>query len=159
MSRVLKIVATIALMCITSRAVAEENSSTLSQVAALAANYKGEKGVVSIVIDGGGKLNMVKMILRKDFDKEFIDGIRTFAFIIYKDATAELRNKIADDIASIVAPLTEVDVKNKLKPNTNGRGYVRLHPETQRVSDLVVVMESPAAKLIYFGGEFGSEKR
>lgn len=159
MKRALKICATFALLCIAPLAIAQEGDtqSLLPQISALATKYKGKSGVGSLVVDGGGKLNMVKMILRKEFDKEFIEGIRRFAIISYKDATEELRNEIVDDIAPIIAPLTEVDVKSQLKPNARGRGYARLRPDSQRVSDLLVVMESPAPKLIYFGGDFAAE--
>lgn len=155
----MKIFATFALLCIAPLAIAQEGDtqSLLPQISALATKYKGKSGVGSLVVDGGGKLNMVKMILRKEFDKEFIEGIRRFAIISYKDATEELRNEIVDDIAPIIAPLTEVDVKSQLKPNARGHGYARLLPNSQRVSDLLVVMESPAPKLIYFGGDFAAE--
>lgn len=155
----MKIFATFALLCIAPLAIAQEGDtqSLLPQISALATKYKGKSGVGSLVVDGGGKLNMVKMILRKEFDKEFIEGIRRFAIISYKDATEELRNEIVDDIAPIIAPLTEVDVKSQLKPNARGRGYARSLPNSQRVSDLLVVMESPAPKLIYFGGDFAAK--
>lgn len=157
----MKSVVTVVLLSIAPLAIAQDSTtqSSLEQVVALAAKYKGKSGVASLVADGGGKLNMVKMILRKDFDKEFIEGIKSFAIISYKDASTELRNKIVDDIAPIIAPLSEVDVKGKLKPNARGRGYVRHRPDTHRVSDLVIVMESPAPKLIYFGGDFASETK
>jgi hypothetical protein len=159
MKKLLKIFLIVALACVAPSAMAEENSShsILSQVSALAAQYKGKKGVASIVIEGGSKLNMVKMVLRKEFDKEFIEGIKSFAIISYKDATEELRNEIVDDIAPIIVPLHEIDVKQKLKPNARGRGYVRLTPNGERVSDLIIVMESPAPKLIYLGGNFAAK--
>ena len=159
MERALKIFATFALLCIAPLAIAQESDtqSLLPQISALATKYKGKSGVGSLVVDGGGKLNMVKMVLRKEFDKEFIEGIKSFAIISYKDATDELRNEIVDDIAPIIAPLHEIDVKQKLKPNTRGRGYVRLTPSGERVSDLIIVMESPAPKLIYLGGNFAAK--
>ena len=159
MGRALKIFVTFALLCIAPLAIAQESDtqSLLPQISALATKYKGKSGVGSLVVDGGGKLNMVKMVLRKEFDKEFIEGIKSFAIISYKDATDELRNEIVDDIAPIIAPLHEIDVKQKLKPNTRGRGYVRLTPSGERVSDLIIVMESPAPKLIYLGGNFAAK--
>ena len=159
MGRALKIFATFALLCIAPLAIAQESDtqSLLPQISAIATKYKGKSGVGSLVVDGGGKLNMVKMLLRKEFDKEFIEGIKSFAIISYKDATEALRNEIVDDIAPIIAPLHEIDVKQKLKPNTRGRGYVRLTPSGERVSDLIIVMESPAPKLIYLGGDFAAK--
>ena len=159
MERALKIFATFALLCIAPLAIAQESDtqSLLPQISALATKYKGKSGVGSLVVDGGGKLNMVKMVLRKEFDKEFIEGIKSFAIISYKDATDELRNEIVDDIAPIIAPLHEIDVKQKLKPNTRGRGYVLLTPNGERVSDLIIVMESPAPTLIYLGGNFAAK--
>ena len=155
------IFATIALLAVAPLAIAQESDtqSLQPQISTLATKYKGKSGVASLVANGGGKLNMVKMILRKDFDKEFIEGIKSFAIISYKDTTDELRNEIVDDIAPIITPLHEIDVKQKLKPNLRGRGYVRLTPSGERVSDLIIVMESPAPKLIYFGGDFEDENK
>ena len=161
MERALKIFATFALLCIAPLAIAQESDthSLLPQISALATKYKGKSGVGSLVVDGGSKLNMVKMVLRKEFDKEFIEGIKRFAIISYKDAAEELRNEIVGEIAPIIAPLTEVDIKGKLKPNARGRGYARLTPNGERVSDLIIVMESPAPKLIYFGGDFAAQQQ
>ena len=115
MERALKIFVTFALLCIAPLAIAQESDtqSLLPQISAIATKYKGKSGVGSFVVDGGGsKLNMVKMVLRKEFDKEFIEGIKRFAIISYKDATEELRNEIVDDIAPIIAPLHEIDVSD-----------------------------------------------
>jgi hypothetical protein len=133
-----------------------DNTSIYNQVSALSTKYKGEKGVKSFAANDGFKLQTVRTILRKEFGKEFVDNIREFVIVFYKEVKGDVAERIAADIEQIVAPLQNIEINNQLKPEARGRGYIRLSEDKNRLTDLLVVMEAPSPRLIYFGGEFNA---
>lgn len=132
--------------------------STYKQVTTLITKYKGEKGVMAFAGDNGIKLQTVKMMLRKEFGEEFANNIKAFAIIFYKDASSECVSQIVSDASAITRNLREVDIKDRMKPNTKARGYIRLSEDKSKITDLVIVVEAPSPKLIYLGGDFKAEK-
>ena len=135
----------------------ESFNSVYKQVASIAEKYRNEKGIKSFVASNGVKLQTIKIMLRKEFGKEFVDNIKTFAIILYKDAHSEVVERIVADIEQVVTPLQIVNIENQLKPGAKGRGYVRLSDDEQWLNDLLIVMETPSPKLIYFGGTFEAD--
>ena len=142
-----------------SPVVAQNNgSSTIyKQVTALQSKHKGEKGVLSWACHDGLGLQTVKTMLRKEFGAEFTNAIKSFAILIYKDSSVENRSKIVSDISQITSILQEINIKDKMKKGERARGYVRLADGGKKISDLLIVVEAPAPKLIYIGGDFAPE--
>lgn len=138
---------------------AQEKSapSIYHQIESLAERYSGEQSVKAMVCNGGFKLQTVKVMLRKEFGKEFVDNIREFAVLFYKEAQSDVADKIAADLQQIAEPLHKVDISNQLKSETVGDGYVRLSEDGESITDLLIVIKSPARRLIYFGGNFKAE--
>ena len=124
------------------------------QISTLSEKYKDEKGVKSFVATDGFRLQTVKMMLRKEFGKEFVDNIKAFAVIFYKDAKEEVVEQIVAEVEQIAASLQNVNIDAQLKPGAKGEGYVRLSANEQRLTDLLIVMNHPSPKLIYFWGDF-----
>ena len=133
---------------------ADESPTIYQQIENLAESYKGEPGVASMVCNGGFKLQTVKMMLRKEFGKEFVDNIKAFAIIFYKDAKGDVAEKIVSQVGQIAAPLRSVNIDAQLKKGATGVGYVNLSDDGKVLTDLLIVMESPSPKLIYFRGNF-----
>ena len=144
-------------LCLPLSAQGVSSNSIHEQVTALSEKYKGERGVKSLVATDGFKLQSVKMMLRKEFGKEFVDNIKMFAIMFYKEANSEVAKRIVSDVEQIVAPLRNIDINNQLRPGAKGQGYVRLLDDEKRLTDLLIVMEYPSPRLIYFGGDFQAE--
>lgn len=139
-----------------SPVMAQNNGSTTvcKQVSSLIAKHKNNKGVMSWSCDGGIGLQSVRLMLRKEFDRNFTDAITNFAIIIYKDASTDNATKIVGDIARITSALQEIDIRDKMKKGEEAHGYVRLTENGKTITDLLIVVEAPSPKLIYIGGEF-----
>lgn len=152
--RMLRIVPVLLLLCIAASAQSRYCGSIYEQVASMAEKYRDEKGVKSFVASDGLRLQTIKMMLRKEFGKEFVDNIKEFAIILYKDAHSEVVERIVADVEHITTPLQNVNIGTQLKPGAKGQGYIRLSANEQRLSDLLIVMDAPSPKLIYFGGNF-----
>ena len=133
------------------------SNSVRKQVFALVSKYEREKGVLAMSCEDGFKLQTVKMMLRKEFGSEFTDNIKAFAIIIYKDAPAETTRKILSDISGTTDSLQEIDIKDKMKKGEVARGYIRLSADKAKITDLIIVVQSPSPKLIYICGEFDTE--
>ena len=147
------------LLCV-AQFVSAQNSASPSiyqQITLLADNYKGEKGVKSMVCNDGIRLQTVKMMLRKEFGKEFIDNIKAFAIVIYKDARRDVAERIVEDIETIATPLQQINIDDKIKPEAKARGFIRLSEDKTLLTDLLIISDAPAPKLIYFNGNFKPE--
>lgn len=145
--------------CVVQFALAQDSDSPTiyQQITVLANNYKAEKSVKSMVCDGGVMLKTVKMMLRKDFGKEFIDNINAFAIIVYKDAKKEVADRILREIEAIASPLQQINIDDKVRAGAKARGFVQLTDDKTKLTDLLIISETPAPKLIYFKGSFAPE--
>ena len=154
-----RVLAAVWLIFVSSLASAQNKplDSIYEEVVALAKEYNGERGVKSFFATDGLKLQTVKAMLRKEFGKEFVDNIKEFAIIFYKDAKSQTAQGIITDIAQIVTPLQCVNIEEQLKHGAKGQGYIRLIEDNRYLSDLLIVIEAPSPKLIYFGGKFKAE--
>ena len=138
-----------------SPASAQNGSNTVrKQVFALTSKYANEKGVLAMSCEEGVKLQTVKMMLRKEFGSEFANATKAFAIVIYKDAPTATTNKIVSDVANITNTLQEIDIKDKMKKGEVARGYIRLSRDKSKITDLIIVVQSPSPKLIYICGDF-----
>ena len=141
----------------TASAQSDTSGSVYEQVTAIVERYQGEKGVKAFIARDGFKLQTVKMMLRKEFGKEFVDNIKTFAILFYKEAERNLSEKIVADTERVATTLHNIDISKQLRPGAKGEGYIRLSQNEQRLTDLLIIMKSPSPRLIYFGGEFKPE--
>ena len=157
MRRVMVVVALLLLFCANVSAQSKQLDSVYEQVATIVEKYKGEKGVKVFVAQDGFKLQTVKMMLRKEFGKEFVDNIKKFAVVFYKDAKSEVAERIVADIEQIATTLLGVNISNQIKPGAKGQGYICLSENKQRLTDLLIVMDAPSPKFIYFEGDFKAE--
>ena len=128
------------------------------QISALADQYKEEKRVKMMLCHDGFKLQAVKVMLRKEFGKEFVDNIKAFAIIFYGETESSVAEKIVAQIEEITTPLQKINIDAQLRPGAKGSGYVRLSEDGQILTDLLIVTELPSPKLIYFGGNFNPDK-
>ena len=148
------------LLFATTSVSAQNNSlpAIYRQISALADQYKGEKGVKMMICHDGFKLQTVKVMLRKEFGKEFVDNIKAFAIIFYGETESSVTEKIVTKIGEITTPLQKINIDAQLRPGAKGSGYVRLSDDKQILTDLLIVTELHSPKLIYFGGNFKPDK-
>lgn len=133
------------------------SESIRKQVTTLVKSYEGEKGVMAVASEDGFMLQTIKMMLRKQFGKEFAEAIKAFAIISYEKASAEVANKIVAEIGQIVAPLKKIDVSDKMTKGETAEGYVLLSEGGKEVNDLLIVISAPTPSMIYIGGEFNAD--
>ena len=148
------------LLFATTSVSAQSNSlpALYRQISALADQYKEEKRVKMMLCHDGFKLQAVKVMLRKEFGKEFVDNIKAFAIIFYGETESSVAEKIVAQIEEITTPLQKINIDAQLRPGAKGSGYVRLSEDGQILTDLLIVTELPSPKLIYFGGNFNPDK-
>ena len=155
--RVCIFVAQVVLLAGTLSAQEQSEPSIYRQIEGLAERYSGSHGVKAMVCNGGFKLQTVKVMLRKEFGKEFVDNIHEFAIVFYKETRGGVAEKIEAELLQIVEPLHKVDIGDQLKSGEKGDGYVRLSEDGKSITDLLIVIKSPARRFIYFGGNFKAE--
>ena len=147
-----------ALFCIASVSAQDKMSNSIfEQLAAISDRYKSETSINGFAAKGGIKLQTVKLMLRKEFGREFVDNIKFFVALFYEDAQPEVVEKILADIAQVTKTMQCVNIGTELKPGSEGLGYVRLSEDGQALTDLLIVSEAPSPKFVYFGGRFKPE--
>ena len=134
------------------------SSTIYHQISTLVDNHKEEKGVKSLVCDGGMMLKTVKMMLRKEFGKEFVDGIKAFGVLFYGDAQKDVADKIVGEVEQIATTMQQVNIDDRIRPESKARGFVRLTDDKLVLTDLLIITEAPTPKLVYFNGEFNPDK-
>ena len=144
----------LSLFCLPVSAQSSDSNAVRKQVFALVSKYANEKGVLAMSCEDGIKLQTVKMMLRKEFGSEFANATKAFAIVIYKDAPTATTNKIVSDIGTITDALQEIDIKDKMKKGEVARGYIRLSGDKSKITNLIIVVQSPSPKLIYICGDF-----
>ena len=147
-----------ALFCIASVSAQDKMSNSIfEQLAAISDRYKSETSINGFAAKGGIKLQTVKLMLRKEFGREFVDNIKFFVALFYEDAQPEVVEKILADIAQVAAALQSVNIDSQLRPGGEAQGYVRLSENGEVLTDLLLVTEKPSPKFVYFGGRFKPE--
>lgn len=135
----------------------EATTDVYPQITSLVGKYQAERGVKSLVCDDGMMLKTVKMMLRKEFGKEFVEGIKAFGIIFYGNAQKGVADAIVGKVEQIAATLQQINIDDKIKPEAKARGFIRLSDDKQTLTDLLIIMSAPTPKLIYFHGIFSPD--
>lgn len=121
----------------------------------IAKKYEDISGVEVIAVTKGNGLELVKMMLKKQFDKEFMRRVTSITIISYSDAAADVCESMRKDIDKFVSILEEFDLSGNKEFSQNE--YVRCfaqRTESGTLSDFVVAMENDQVKsVIYMAGE------
>lgn len=148
-----------AFVCVSLSSLAESPKSVRLSVEQIVTEFKGEKGVNSVVLDKGQGLGLIKVFLRPKLGKEFLEGVTSMIIIEHSKASEEVSATFQNRLDSYAATLQEFKFSdNEFGGGEKVRGYVAIN-ESLVASDLVMIVEDKGAKLfIYMGGVLEVEK-
>ena len=140
------------------------NAATTEQVDKavkdIIATYKDSKGIETVSVAKGNGLEIVKMMLKKHFGKEFMRGVTSITVLSYGGATEAICNSIRKDLDTIATILEEFDVSGNKDFSQND--YMRCfaqRTEYRTLSDFVVALEKDQHKMVvYMAGEIKVEE-
>ena len=122
--------------------------------------YDESKNVNGIVCTKGNGLEMIKMMLRKDFGKDFIKGVDEVIIIEYSEADKEVAKDIRTQIETLSKVYDQKELPQSLTEGSYMRNYFKLNDSKDAITDMVVLMENAENKtVIYFGGTMTGEPK
>ena len=123
-------------------------------------NYKDTEGVEIVEVAKGNGLEFVKMMLKKQFGKEFMRGVTSITIIGYSDASEAVCSSLRKDLDIFTSVLEEFDLSGnkELSQNDYKRCFAQ-RTETGTLSDFVVAIEQDQMKMVvYMAGEIKIEE-
>ena len=121
----------------------------------IAKKYEDISGVEVIAVTKGNGLELVKMMLKKQFDKEFMRRVTSITIIGYSDAEAAVCESLRKDLDKFISVLEEFDLSGN--KDVSEKGYSRCfarRTEAGTLSDFVIAMEQDLLKMVvYMAGE------
>ncbi|MBR5845389.1 MAG: hypothetical protein IKY65_03935 [Rikenellaceae bacterium] len=116
-----------------------------------------DKGVNGMVCTKGNGLEMIKLVLRKEFGKDFIKGVDMIIIIDYSKAEQQVAEVIRTQTESLSASYEQKELPEEMTKGNYMRNFFKLNDSKEVITDMVVLVESAENKtVIYFGGEMTS---
>ena len=112
------------------------------------------KNITSAVLVKGSGLELMKVMLRKEFSKDVIKGVDMIVLVEYADATESEADAIRSEVETLAKGLEKVEIPEGEKPKANRLGtYIQVSADGKSISDMIILIEEGDEKCVmYFGG-------
>ncbi len=138
-------------------AAAQPSSTGRELMRSLVEQYDQTTGVEGMVCTKGNGLEMIKLVLRKQFGKEFIKGVEEIVIIDYSKADTQAAEAIRTRTESLSASYEQKELPKELVKDNYMRNFFKLNDSKEIITDMVVLVESAKNRIaIYFGGQMTS---
>ena len=138
-------------------AAAQPTSTGRELMTSIVEKYGEDKGVNGMVCTKGNGLEMIKLVLRKEFGKDFIKGVDMIIIIDYSKAEQQVAEVIRTQTESLSASYEQKELPEEMAKGNYMRNFFKLNDSKEVITDMVVLVESAENKtVIYFGGEMTS---
>ena len=117
----------------------------------LVRKYDGSDGVECIVATKGNGLGLYKMMLNKEFGKDFMKGVTSITIIAYSSASEDVCIALRKDLDVFVSILEEFDLSDD--KDYAGNEYIRCFAsimDSDTISDFVFAMEEGSSKMLMY---------
>lgn len=129
-----------------------QTSAGVEQIAnEIVRKYEESPGVSCMTVVKGGGLEMIKMMLNKQFGKDFMKGVTSITIIDYSDASEETCMALRKDLDAFLSSLQEFDVSNEKQFAEND--YIRCFASASGsgiLSDFVIALEDDKSRMIMY---------
>ena len=141
------------LLCMTAMfdCYAQQSGEVKKRVNELVQKYDGTEGITSMTVVKGGGLEMIKMMLKKEFGTSFLKGVNSITFIEYSEAPEATCLALRKDMDVFLSLLQEFDLTKEKQFSDNS--YIRCFAssvESGSLSDFVVALESDNSKMFLY---------
>ena len=117
----------------------------------LVRKYDGSDGVECTVATKGNGLGLYKMMLNKEFGKDFMKGVTSITIIDYSSASEDVCIALRKDLDVFVSILEEFDLSDD--KDYAGNEYIRCFAsimDSDTISDFVFAMEEGSSKMLMY---------
>ena len=147
----IKIVLSVLISIISLNSLAQTSADVEKKVCDIVKKYESAKGIRSMTFVKGEGLEIVKMMLRKDFGKSAIKGVTRITVIEYSEASEEICLALRKNLDVFLSVLKEYDLTKEEKFADND--YIRClasASETKTLTDMVIAIEKDKSKVIVY---------
>lgn len=151
-SRIRMVLLTLLTIMMTAATTSAQSPSQAEKAAReLVRKYDGSDGVECIVATKGNGLGLYKMMLNKEFGKDFMKGVTSITIIDYSSASADVCIALRKDLDVFVSILEEFDLSDD--KDYAGNEYIRCFAsimDSDTISDFVFAMEEGSSKMLMY---------
>lgn len=151
-SRIRMVLLTLLTIMMTAATTSAQSPSQAEKAAReLVRKYDGSDGVECIVATKGNGLGLYKMMLNKEFGKDFMKGVTSITIIDYSSASEDVCIALRKDLDIFVSILEEFDLSDE--KDYAGNEYIRCFASTMdsdTISDFVFAMEEGSSKMLMY---------
>jgi hypothetical protein len=151
-SRIRMILLTLLTIMMTAATTFAQSPSQAEKAAReLVRKYDGSDGVECIVATKGNGLGLYKMMLNKEFGKDFMKGVTSITIIDYSSASEDVCIALRKDLDVFVSILEEFDLSDD--KDYAGNEYIRCFAsimDSDTISDFVFAMEEGSSKMLMY---------
>lgn len=138
---------------------AEGATEVEKAVANIIQKYQNTEGVTCLTVAKGSGLDMLKMLLKKEFGRTFMKGVKSISIIDYSSASAEICSSLRKEMDVFISILEEFKLDDNKDFSDND--FIRCFAASKKegtLSDFVIALEDEGTKtLIYMAGEITAE--
>ena len=157
--RNIKIALVVFLMTTFVNSFAQSSAGVEKTMNELVKKHEATSGVNCMTVVKGGGLEMLKMMLKKEFGKDFMKGVTSITIIEYTDANEDVCITLRKDLDAFLSLLEEFDVSKEEQFSDND--YIRCFAsvtESDSISDFVIALEGDKSKMVmYMAGKIKVE--
>ena len=149
--RNIKIALVVFLMTTFVNSFAQSSAGVEKTMNELVKKHEATSGVNCMTVVKGGGLEMLKMMLKKEFGKDFMKGVTSITIIDYSDATETVCKILHKDLDIFLSLLDEFDVSEEKQFADND--YIRCFASTSEsntISDFVIALENDRSKMVMY---------
>lgn len=125
----------------------------------LVEQYDKEKGVDGFVLTKGFEMTAMKLMLGKEFGKEFLSGVDMIVMIEYSQASPAVVERLYKQVDALAAGMDQVELGKEVTQDNYMRNYFMENDKGQ-MTDMLFLAEDKSVKcLMYFGGILEGESK
>ena len=160
LKRIFMLFGALVALSLSAMAQSTDTQSIRKAMQKFADKYDDNERVSSMVFVKGSGLEMMKLMLRKEFEKDVIKGVDMIALIEYADATESEANAIRSEVDALSKGLEKVEMPEEEKPKAKRLGtYYKLSADKKSISDMLILIESEEERCVmYLGGVIRDEE-
>lgn len=138
---------------------AQNSAEVEKTVKEITDKYTDTEGVNCFTVTKGNGLEMIKLMLNKEFGKDFMKGVRSITIIDYGEASEAICQSVRNELNGFTTLLEEfkIDEDDQFADNDYIRCFAS-SSDTNTISDFVVALEDGKIKMfMYMAGDIKVE--
>ena len=129
---------------------AQEESKVEKAVSEFVKKYECTDGITSMSVAKGSGLELIKLMLNKEFGKSFMKGVKSITIIDYSSASEETCAAVRKDLDVFLSMLQEFNLNGEIQFADNDFIRCFANEDSGTLSDFVIALENGKSKTVMY---------